>query len=81
MSKSDKLLQRIRNNPRQVSFEDLDKLLRDLGFERRQPRGGSSHYTYFRVGMPPLTVPYRRPHVKETYVKSVLELLDALDEL
>ena len=28
MSKTDKLLQKIRNNPQSVSFEDLDKILR-----------------------------------------------------
>jgi hypothetical protein len=46
MSKSEKLLEKIRNNPKAVSFDDLDKVLRGCGFIRRQPRNGSSHYYY-----------------------------------
>ncbi len=61
----------------EVRFEDLDALLRSYGFERRQPRGGSSHYVY-RRGRWHLSVPTHRPHLKQ-YV--VLDALAALEEI
>ncbi len=76
MSQLEKLLQRIRNNPRTVTFEELDKILRKNGYERRQPGGGSSHYTYRKKGKLPLTVLKKSPYVKEEYVKQVIEVLD-----
>lgn len=43
MSKIDKLLQRMMNNPKNVRFEDIESLLSGLGFKIRS-RG--SHYTF-----------------------------------
>ncbi len=45
MSKRDKLLKKLRNNPQNVKFETIQKLLLSFGFKERQPKGGSSHYT------------------------------------
>lgn len=78
MAKLEKLLLKIRNNPQSVAFEDLDKLLNAYGFQRRQPRSGSSHYVY-SLGSRHITVPYKRPVVKALYVKQVLAILDELD--
>ena len=80
MTKSRKLLDRIRNNPKAVSFDDLNKALRDCGFTRRQPCGGSSHY-FYTYGELTLSVPYKRPYVREIYVKHALVLIEqALEE-
>lgn len=79
MVKRQKRLERIRNNPVNVRFEDLDLLLRDYGFERRQPRGGSSHFIYSK-GELRMTVPMKRPFLKAVYVKQVLKLLEELDD-
>lgn len=80
MTKSRKLLDRIRNNPKAVSFDDLDKALHDCGFTRRQPRGGSSHY-FYTYGEQTLSVPYKRPYVREIYVKHALALIEqAMEE-
>jgi predicted RNA binding protein YcfA (HicA-like mRNA interferase family) len=78
MSKRKKLLQRFRQNPRTVRFEELDSLLRKLGFEKRQRR---SHATYVIPGKRPITIPFRKPFILPVYVKQVLQLLDELDEL
>ena len=75
MSKLEKLLQRIKNNPKTVRFEELDKILTREGYERRQPGGGSSHYTYKKSGNRSLTVPRQTPYVNECYVINVLEEL------
>ena len=77
MSRADKLLDKIRNSPKTVAFSDLAKVLLQLGFERRQPRSGSSHYV-FTYGPWRLTVPYRRPHISQVYVKQALELIDQI---
>jgi hypothetical protein len=39
MTKKTKLLERIKNNPKDVKFSEVQKLLKDIGFNERQPRG------------------------------------------
>jgi len=46
MSKIEKQIASIRNNPTNVKFETLEKILLNLGFEIKQARSGSSHYTF-----------------------------------
>ena len=55
-------------------FDDLEALLVAIGFRRRSPRSGGSHYTYTR-GTLRITIPKARP-VKRHYVREVLKLLD-----
>lgn len=70
-----KLLKDILQNPKNVRFEDLDKLLKEMGYEVRQPGGGSSHYNYRKKGEPlMITIPKDQP-IKETYVKLVIKRL------
>ena len=35
MSKFDKLIERIANNPKDASFDELDKILSKLGYEKK----------------------------------------------
>ncbi|MBI2329874.1 toxin HicA [Candidatus Daviesbacteria bacterium] len=79
MTKRDKRVKKLFQNPKTVPFKELDKVLQDLGFSQRQPRSGSSHYVYTK-GNIQMSVPFRRPFVKEVYVKRVLELLGEEDE-
>lgn len=79
MAKAEKLLAKIRNNPKVVSFDDLDKVLRDCGFSCRQSSKGTSHF-YYTYGSHTLSVPYKRPHVKEVYVKQALAFIDQVLE-
>ncbi len=76
MSKTEKLLKKIRQNPKNVRFKDIDKLLLSLGFEKRQ-RG--SHATYVLKNQGRITVPFRKPFILPVYVKEVLKLLDEMD--
>jgi predicted RNA binding protein YcfA (HicA-like mRNA interferase family) len=46
MSKTDKRLQSIFQNPKDVHFSELDAVLIKYGYERRQSGKGSSHYVY-----------------------------------
>lgn len=68
----DKILQ----NPANITFEDLSRLLEGLGFARRQPTGGSSHYIFRKPGLPfHFSVPKAKP-VNKTYVKEVIKKLN-----
>lgn len=80
MTKAEKLLEKARNNPKSVTFDDLDKLLDHAGFVRRQPKGGSSHYFYSHPEFPEvyIVVPRQIPFVLEVYVRRVLKLLDGI---
>lgn len=75
MGQLEKLLSKIKNNPKSVRFEELDKILRRAGFERRKPRSGSSHVTYFKNGKI-LTIPMQKPFIKSIYVERAIELLE-----
>ncbi|WP_092481874.1 type II toxin-antitoxin system HicA family toxin [Desulfoscipio geothermicus] len=75
MSKLEKLYIKIKNNPGSVKFQEIEKLLLRAGFSIRQPRGGSSHYTFTKGGKR-ITIPRKQPYVLETYIKKVIELLE-----
>ena len=78
MTRLEKLRQRIARNPKHVRFADLDRLLRGYGFQVRQPGKGSSHYIYTR-GWWRITVPRKRPFVREHYVRDALKLLEEIE--
>lgn len=80
MTKADKAYAKIVNNPKDVDFAELDRLLKRHGFDRQQPGGGSSHYNYHHPGLPDiLTVPFGRP-VKAIYVKKAIAAIQRLME-
>lgn len=77
MGKLEKLYERAKRNPGSVRFDELDKLLRRWNFTRRQPRGGSSHYTYTRETVR-LTVPRHGSTVSPEYVRAAIAALEQL---
>ena len=79
MGKLEKLLEKIKNNPRHVRFEELDKILIRAGFIKRQTRKGSSHYVY-KKGNSILTIPYHEPHIKAHYVKEAISAIEGVIE-
>lgn len=46
MTRKIKNIEQLYNNPKNVVFLDIDKILLDKGYERRQSGKGSSHYVY-----------------------------------
>lgn len=72
--KREKQINKLKNNPTNVSFEDVCGILERNGFIKRSPHGGSSHFT-FEKGDMRITIPYSRP-IKEYYVKRVLALVE-----
>ena len=77
MSKREKLLAKIRNNPKEVRFEDLTKVLEWYGFELKRVKG--SHHSFVR-GQYNLTVSRRTPHLRSYIVKQALQIIDELSE-
>lgn len=74
MTKREKRVKKLFQNPKTVPFNQLDQVLKDFGFRMRQPRSGSSHYIYTK-GSSQIAVPFKRSFVKEVYVKRVIELI------
>lgn len=80
MSRLQKLYEKVRNNPKTVRFEELEKILLVAGFVKKQSGKGTSHYFYVKDGKA-LSVPYKRPYILEIYVKKALELVgDCFDD-
>ncbi len=78
MSKRRKRLERIRQNPTNVSLDDLRHVLEDYGFEHKQTVG--SHYTFRYVlggQTKVLVIPFKRP-LKPIYVKRTIKLIDQI---
>ena len=68
-----KLLAGLERNAKAVSPDSLHKVLTAFGYEMRGGKG--SHRVYTKSGQYPITVPYKRPHVKQYYVKEVISRL------
>ncbi len=75
MTKREKRVKKLVSNPKNIRFEVLNGILLEHGFVCRQPKSGSSHYVYYKNNKQ-ITVPYKRPFIKEVYVKRVTELIE-----
>jgi predicted RNA binding protein YcfA (HicA-like mRNA interferase family) len=77
MTKKDKALEKLRQNQKNVRFEELVAVLLALGFEMKE--GGKGSHVVFKIpGQPPLTVPRQKPFLKPIYVKMALEIITTL---
>ena len=77
-----KILDRIRTIPKAVRFEELQKVLADAGFSKRQPKGGSSHYIYYHEMLDRIVVLTRKPDTLPEYqVKDALRAFELLEKL
>jgi len=79
VSRREKLLERFRNNPRNVSLDDLCTLLTGFGFELTRESG--SHRIFRHPGPPPSICNVQRQtdvKAKPYQVEQVLEAIDAL---
>jgi predicted RNA binding protein YcfA (HicA-like mRNA interferase family) len=80
MTAFEKLLQRMRNNPRgNWTINNLLTISRRLGIEARN-NGGSHHVFSFPGIEEDVTVPFKRP-IKPVYIKKFLALVDAVKEV
>lgn len=72
MSQKEKLLKSLKNNPKNVRFEELKKVLE--GYEFKLCHISGSHHK-FKKGSISVIIPYHKP-LKEIYVKQVLSLIE-----
>lgn len=77
MSNKDKLIKELKNNPKNIRFEILKKLLEDFGYECFNK--GGSHYQFRKQGCDLITIPFKRP-IKAIYVKMVLKAIEESKE-
>ena len=74
-----KLYERIKNNPKNVRFDDIDKLLVNIGGFVRRNKGGS-HYIYSNPALRNIddyiNIPYNKPHIKKQYIIKAIEKFD-----
>ena len=78
MAKRDKRLAKMRQNPKSVSFDDLQKVLEDHGFQLVRIKG--SHHVFESTEYDKrLVVPKRNP-VKAGYVKDAIRIIDKISE-
>ena len=75
MSKWDKLLSRICSLDKGLRFDELRKVLESYGYEMKRPSGGSSHCTFRKSGLNPITIPLHEP-IKTVYVMMVKEVIE-----
>ena len=76
MSKWEKLLARICTMSKDMRFDELRKVLESYGYTMNAPRGGSSHYTFRKVGCAPITIPKHEP-IKRVYVEMVKQVVES----
>lgn len=75
MSQKDKLMQRIKNNPKDIEFEELHQYLIANGAEWREGKG--SHCYYILKGET-LAVPRQKP-LKAYLVKRAIAMVEGKD--
>lgn len=75
MSKKEKLLQKMKRNPRDWRIEDIKILAKSYKIDYRQP--GSSHVTFRFPNGEKVTIPAHKP-VKPIYIQKFISLLETL---
>lgn len=76
MSKREKLRERLKNNPNNVTFSEIRKLLEQEGFLLDRITG--SHHIFVKDEIT-FVVPVHNNKVKTIYVKRVIELIEQID--
>lgn len=77
VARSEKLLERMRANPRDWRIEDVKTLCAAFGLDFDSPPGGS-HYGIKHPSQPNrLTIPFRRP-IKPVYMRKLVRYVDAV---
>ena len=76
----DKLLARMKNNPRgDWQIPHVETLARRYEFSVSRPKGGGSHVTLRHDSGARLSVPARRP-IKPAYIRQLVQLIEHLEE-
>jgi len=77
MSKIEKALVKLKQNPRNVRYQELETILLGLGFEKIIAKGS---HTKFILGNHIIVVPFEKPFLKPIYIRLVLQVLEELED-
>ena len=77
MARGDKLLERMRANPRDWRIEDVQAVCAAFGIACTAPRKGSHYKVKHESQAEMLTVPARRP-IKPVYIADLVGFIDAV---
>jgi hypothetical protein len=77
MPRGEKLLERMRNNPRDWRIEDVQVVCAAFGVACAAPRKGSHYKVKHESQAEMLTVPARRP-IKPVYIADLVGFIDAV---
>jgi predicted RNA binding protein YcfA (HicA-like mRNA interferase family) len=81
MTRRQKRRQKIAQNPKNVRFEDLRRLLEDYGFELKRTKGSHNSFVgYVGDEKTTIVIPFRRP-LQQVYVEKVLSILDEIEPM
>jgi hypothetical protein len=77
MGKGARILERMRNNPRDWRISDIETLCRDLGISCEKPARGSHYKVSHPTQVEILTIPGNRP-IKPVYIRKLVAFGDAV---
>ncbi|HEV7798736.1 MAG TPA: type II toxin-antitoxin system HicA family toxin [Pyrinomonadaceae bacterium] len=72
-----KLIERLKNHPKGVTFDDIRRLLLHEGFDLDHVTG--SHHIFKKSGMT-FVIPVHGNRVKSVYVRRLIELIEKAEE-
>ena len=75
MSSWDKLFKRFLELDHDIRFEEIVKVMKEYGYEIKQPKGGSSHYSFVKSGCNRIAIPRHKP-IKKVYVKMIKKVIE-----
>ncbi|MGC1376474.1 MAG: hypothetical protein WA821_09630 [Anaerolineales bacterium] len=75
--KRENAIKKLRQNIKNVRFDDVDAILCGLGCAKRMK---GSHATYTYPGQHPIVIPFRKPFILPVYVQQILQLIDSIED-
>ncbi|MBF0131230.1 MAG: type II toxin-antitoxin system HicA family toxin [Magnetococcales bacterium] len=78
MAKADKIIQKMRNNPRDWRIEDIQAIAQRYGMDIRNPRGSHVIVTHPHL-TEALSIPAHKP-VKPVYVRKLVAMIEILED-
>ena len=76
MSQWDKLLEKVLSLSADIRFEELKKILESYGYVMTQPKSGSSHFVFRKIGEKPVVIPKHKP-IKKVYIEMVKAIIES----
>lgn len=75
MSSLDKLLKRFLELDHDIRFEEIVKVMKEYRNEIKQPKGGSSHYSFVKPGCSRIVISRHKP-IKKMYEKMIKKVIE-----